>query len=628
MQSVPESLLRVVPTGKSYKTEIPDTLDLAGRADLAVRGMLNTLDPALMTMFGLIYFNARTPFLRHWSADIPLDTKFAESLPLMRLMCGSDFQAPFEQDYRRELVSRIDDGLYWDRYTPLRPWRNIYNNSMEFYGAGRDEDFSSVWGVARMIRALTAWQGANGADTAALSAALVRGLRRIAVDKDDYSYYPHRGGWQDGFTYPRSGWIDTTEAERDREGPEGSITCCQGHQIYAAAQLYALTGDPVAKELAARVSRYVMKAKFWGGMLALDPANPAAVNIVAAAPFRDGSQHGHWTVHFHARAIALRGLLYYATACGDDRALEFVRSAYEFTLTQGIPRMGLINTYPPTTGCEGCALGDLVGLAIRLTDAGAGDYWDDADAVVRNQLAEQQITDTAALSAYCAAQPEIPPQTEYPASYVNTRDVVSRSLGVFFGTSKPTMVTDPWVMHCCTSNASQGLYSAWEGALRESEGAAVVNLLLNRAGRSVDVHSHLPHEGRVVIAVKVPGRVSVRIPRWVDIGAVALRVNGTDRSAERLGRYLTVRNLSPGDALTVTFPIAENTYAYVINKGTPTEESYGCVFRGSTLVSICGGPALRANDFPLYRGREALRTDRAPLKQVTRFVADRQFAAW
>jgi hypothetical protein len=131
-----------------------------------------------------------------------------------------------------------------------------------------------------------------------------------------------------------------------------------------------------------------------------------------------------------------------------------------------------------------------------------------------------------------------------------------------------------------------------------------------------------------VIAVKVPGRVSVRIPRWVDIGAVALRVNGTDRSAERLGRYLTVRNLSPGDALTVTFPIAENTYAYVINKGTPTEESYGCVFRGSTLVSICGGPALRANDFPLYRGREALRTDRAPLKQVTRFVADRQFAAW
>ncbi|MEI7551720.1 MAG: hypothetical protein WCL24_05270 [Verrucomicrobiota bacterium] len=625
----PELPRQVVPEGQYYETEIPDTLDLAARADLAVHGILNTIDPELMTMFGLIYFNAKTPFLQHWSADIPLDAKFAESLPLLRLMCGSNYLAPFEQEYRQELVSRIDDGLYWDRFTSRRPWRNVYNNSIELYGAGRDEDFSSVWGVARMIRALTAWQGANGTDTAALNASLIRGLRRIAVDRGDYSYFPHRGGWHDGFIYPRSGWIDTSEAERDREGPEGSVTCAQGHQIYAAAQCYALTGDPVAKELASRVARYVMKPKFWGGMLALDPANPAAIKVVPSGPFRDGSQHGHWTIHFHARAIALRGLLYYATACDDDRALEFVRSAYEFTLTQGIPRMGLINTYPPSPGCEGCAIGDLVGLGIRLTDAGAGDYWDDVDAVVRNQLAEQQITDAAALAAYSAAQPEVTHQAKYPASYLNTRDVIPRSLGVFFGTSKPTMVTDPWVMHCCTSNASQGLYYAWEGALRENDGATVVNLLLNRAGRCVDVHSHLPHEGRVDIVVKqAPGRVSIRIPRWVKFEAVALTTNGKPQAAERLGRYLTVRHLSPGDTLTVTFPIAEHAYSYVINKGTPTEEAYDCLFRGSTLVSIHGGPALRTNDFPLYRNRELLRTNRAPRKKVTRFVAQRQFTAW
>ncbi len=628
MSAAVDTLAQVVPVGRCYEAEIPDTLDLAQRAQLAVRGMLNTFDPALMTMFGLIYFNAKTPYLRHWSADIPLDPKLAESLPLMRLMCGSDFMAPLEQAYRAELTSRIDDGLYWDRYTPLRPWRNIYNNSLELYGAGREADFASIWGVARMIRALTAWHGANGADTAALSAALILGLRRIAVDKDDYSYYPHRGGWHDGFVYPRSGWIDTAEAERDREGPEGSITCFQGHQIYAAAQLYALTGDPVAKDLAARLSRYVMKAKFWGGTLALDPANPTAVNIVADAPFRDGSQFGHWTTHFHARAIALRGLLKFAMTCGDDRALEFVRSAYEFTMTQGIPRMGWINTYPPAVGCEGCALGDLVALAIRLTDAGAGDYWDDVDAIVRNQLAEQQITDVASLTTYCEAQPERPEQTEYPASYVCTHDVVQRSLGVFFGSSRPTVITEPWVMHCCTGNATQGLYYAWEGALRENDDAAVVNLLLNRAGRSVDVHSHLPHEGRVVIAVKSSCRVSIRIPRWVDIGAVEIRSNGSVTSPERLGRYLTVRNLSAGDKLTVTFSIHERPASYVINKGTPAEESYDCIFRGSTLVSIRGGPELKVGDFPIYRGRESMRTDQKPTIKVTRFVAERRFAEW
>ena len=628
MNAKSEPRLEVVPAGSSYEAVVPDTLDLAARAELAVRGMLNTLDPSLMTMFGLAHFSSRPPLLRHWSADIPLDPKLAESLPLMRLMCGTRFKEQLEQAYRAELTSRIDTGLYWDRYTPERPWRNIYNNSLELYGAGRAEDFSSIWGVARMIRALTAWKGVNGADTAALSGALIRGLRRIAVDQDDYSYYPHRGGWHDGFVYPRSGWIDTAEAERDREGPEGSITCFQGHQIYAAAQLYALTGDPVARDLATRLSRYVMKAKFWGGTLALDPANPVAVNLVPDAAFRNGSQLGHWPVHFHARAIALRGLLKYAMACGDDRALEFVRSAYEFTQTQGIPRLGWINTHPPAMGCEGCALGDLIGMAIRLTDAGAGDYWDDVDAVVRNQLAEQQITDATALAEFCAAQPEAKRQTGFPANFESTDDVVNRSVGVFFGISKPAVVTDPWVMHCCTGNASQGLYYAWEGALRESGGAAVVNLLLNRAGQSVDVDSYLPHEGRVEVRVKQACRVSVRIPRWVEIGAVEIRSRGAILPAERLGRYLSVRNLSAGDRLTVTFPIAERTYTYVVNRGTPVEESFECGFRASTLVSLRGSAELKSNDFPLYRDRESFRTDQAPMKPTTRFVAAGRFADW
>jgi hypothetical protein len=78
----------------------------------------------------------------------------------------------------------------------------------------------------------------------------------------------------------------------------------------------------------------------------------------------------------------------------------------------------------------------------------------------------------------------------------------------------------------------------------------------------------------------------------------------------------------------VTVPVAESAATYVINKGTPIEETYECVFRGSTLVSLRGGPAAKVNDFPIYRGREALRTDQALMKKATRFVADRQFTAW
>ena len=40
---------------------------------------------------------------------------------------------------------------------------------------------------------------------------------------------------------------------------------------------------------------------------------------------------------------------------------------------------------------EGCAVADMTLLAILLSDGGVGDYWDDVDQYVRNQLIEHQV---------------------------------------------------------------------------------------------------------------------------------------------------------------------------------------------------------------------------------------------
>src|SRR5438105_3925597 len=114
---------------------VPDTLDLADRAALAINGMGGCIDPELMTMYGLIHFCCKKPHLSHWaSADTLVDPKFGESFPLMRVMCGSQQYEELENRFREALFSRIQDGLYWDYYTPKRPWRNAY--APAFYGAG------------------------------------------------------------------------------------------------------------------------------------------------------------------------------------------------------------------------------------------------------------------------------------------------------------------------------------------------------------------------------------------------------------------------------------------------------------------------------------------------------------
>lgn len=119
--------------GTTYEATVPDTLDLAERARLALNGIGGNIDPELMTMYGQINFCSRRPHLSHWgSAETLCDPKFAESFPLMRLMSGSDEHADLERAFRKSILSRVGEGLYWDRVNPRRPWRN--SSSAWLYG--------------------------------------------------------------------------------------------------------------------------------------------------------------------------------------------------------------------------------------------------------------------------------------------------------------------------------------------------------------------------------------------------------------------------------------------------------------------------------------------------------------
>jgi len=237
-------------SGKRYDATVPDTLDLAERARLAVHGIMGSIDPELLTMYGLVFYTCPRPHQSHWaSAENTCDPKFAESLVMLRSICGSGELADLQARYFDNMLGRVQDGLYWDLRNPRRPWRNSY--SAAFYGEGRDEDFAVVGASGRMTRALMAWRvlaGDSRFDDRISD--LVHGMARVAVRRDDYAYYPEKGGWGEACTYPRSGWLNTDEAEGETEGGEGSIVAYHGHQIYGAMQWYTASGDEVALDLA------------------------------------------------------------------------------------------------------------------------------------------------------------------------------------------------------------------------------------------------------------------------------------------------------------------------------------------------------------------------------------------
>jgi hypothetical protein len=626
--------IKVDYPGTRYQALVPDTLDLADRARLAINGIGGSIDPKLdYTEYFHIWLTWRQPYMSHHGADITCDPKFTESLPMMRLMCGSDQYREVETEQLKVLLARIEGDFYWSKVDPRRPWRTSYNPA--FDGQRRDdEDVCAANGQARMLRALVTLREYTG-DPAFDSQirALVQGMRRIAIYRDDYAYYPD-GGYGEPFTYPRSGWLRTDEPGNETEGGEGSVVTFQAHHIQGLARWYALSGDESALDLAARLTRFCMKAKFWGGLPDVHGPDAAMVGHIARRlpdpAAIAGAELGHWFSHFHARGIGLRGILEYARAASDQHVLEFVRQAYEYTWEFGIRRMGWVNTYPCSQingNMEGCALGDLVAIAVRLSDAGLADYWDDVDALARNQLVEGQLVDAERLEKVAAASPERPADRKSTSPWQeSTEDVIQRTIGTYAGLSQPNRIINPWVMQCCTGNGTQGLYYAWEGALRQQGDHAQVNLLLNRASPGLDIDSYLPYEGKVVIHNKTMNRLAIHIPAWVSRRDVQLHVAGEPHRYDWAGNYLLVDSLQPGQTIQLEFPISENSYTYTAAAGTKEEQIFTGTFRGGTLVEISpSGDEPTA--YPLYQ-RAQMRQSQAPLVSKIRYVADRKISLW
>ena len=234
-------------------------------------------------------------------------------------------------------------------------------------------------------------------------------------------------------------------------------------------------------------------------------------------------------------------------------------------------------------------MADMVALALRLSDAGLGDYHEDAEMIVRNNLAEQQLVDPARLAEASRTGPArgpdwdgtLGPFKHHPGTLPGqtvTEGVLERALGIFAGCSKPDGIPYAWTMQCCTGNGTQGLYYAWEAIVRERRGLAEVNLLLNRASPWLDVESWLPNEGRVVLRPKTVHRVALRLPRWVMPDEA--KVEGAAGGPQVVGRHLVV-DTEPGKTVEIRFPVPEQTATYTID-GT----AYTFRFRGNDVVSV------------------------------------------
>ena len=444
-----------------------------------------------------------------------------------------------------------------------------------------------------------------------------------------WEYDLHDGnGWREARNTIGSGNPNRPVRQREPGGVEMQVN---GNVLRALSLWYALSGNEDTNRLAGKLSQFMLKPGKWGN----NGSGPTMVN-----PY----EHAKWYSHFHWFTTGVVGITDYATTVHDSKQLRYLQWFYEYSRQFGSVRIGF---FPAVISPlrqrqqgnqriwggkgqsdEACALAEMIYIAIKLSEAGVGDYWEDVDGMVRNHLVEHQLSDRERLEHIIAHSPKFKMDPQIHC----TDNVLDRNIGSFASCAELTKSYAWWSM-CCNPNAMMALYEAWDAIVRYENGMAQVNLLMNRASPWVDIDSYLPYEGKVVLRNKQAEKISVRIPMWADKNAVSCDVNGAEIPLEWIGRYLLVSDVQQGDTVTVTFPMVET----IENHTEQTyEQTYTCHFRGNTMVDISPRPEefnwakISSDDgtftvlnkemgYPLYR-REHMKASQAPMKKVTRYV--------
>ena len=612
--------------------EVPATVELAEHGRMAINGILGLLD--LKIDYESVFLNildVHPAYMVHWSTMVSgVMPKFVEALPLLRQMTGSNQDRDIEMGFLEAMGRNMEeDGLVYDRATPKRPW----NVGVSYGKPDWDEDYANMAGNGRLLAGLTYWHQATGDEFWRKKAKkTAERMLELAVVQDDYAWYPNPGVGND-FSYPRkSGWTTNKPPEKSNEGVEGATLFYLFQPLRGFARYFALTGDERFLSLSRKFVNFGLQQKFWGGANDLNP--------------KAGAERGHFQGHFHGTLAGLRGLLDYAQVANDGRVRVLVRDSYEWARQMGVTRLGLFPHHREST--EGCTIADMVGLAVALTDAGMGDYWDDVEMFARNGLISAQATDIEELKRVSQQGRERLPQANWgghfdgrfeannkgvlPGQEIHDR-VLERSQGAF-GHLWGARYQVPMMMSCCTANDSQALYYAWEGIVRRDGLTAAVNMWMNRRSPWVDVWSWLPHEGRVVVQNKGLKRIIVRKPSWARRVDVRCQIGGKDVTPVWIGNRMIFDELKGNEPLTITAPVVtEKAHYTMLNLNDPKDstEEYDCEFKGHTVLSVQrtvpGTHQQDSNWYRLFR-RESMRAAKSPMAPMAAYVHPAKLVNW
>lgn len=553
----------------------PGSLHLARRASLAVNCLTRGVDADRgYRCHSRLLFGRQNPTVM-WEIQVYptgiLPVMQLRALPLIRMMTGSQEHLQLENAMLQSLLNRIDESghLRYPAGDSLIPEGSSYPNASGFF----------------VLALFNRYEYDKNPQWLKLAEKLLAGLRQSLIRKKDYGYFPPEcgfdlsGNWTSAprvadklLTKPHVDYDAPHEPKSNQMGYKGSVKYEQVGPLLAFLKAYEVLDDSTYLETATQIARFCVQDKYWEG------------------------QVGQWAGYVHGELTVLQALLEFALIVRDRSLAEAVKNGYELARTRGVAEIGWFPYWSPagvigypdtlTLWSEPCAVAAATMLAIRLSETGFGDHWDDVDRYVRNQLAEQQFTDLFRMKAVCAkaaAPIELDKQSTVPQG---GKPLLERFVGGFGGGDPDSagivyMDKNAVIDACCSANGALTLQRVWRAITTFDGETATVNLLLDRTSDWLDIKCGLPYEGKVEVTNKTGRRLRIRMPGWVDRSQTQATRSGRRIEAKTEGTYLVVEELDSGTVIELTFDVPTYTNPFSL-----AGKHFEITMKGSTVVKM------------------------------------------
>lgn len=326
------------------------------------------------------------------------------------------------------------------------------------------------------------------------------------------------------------------------------------------------------------------------------PTAPMSANLMVRP---DGS----FDHHSHMRGHQGWGMSHLAAVTKEPRLVAWSKRLLDFFLSRGTDYGWIPESMTFPARSETCAVADVIDMAAYMAQCDDPAYWDVVERFVRNYIVEAQFFITP---EYEKLYRSLHPGESGEKGLAMAADFVGGFQGAMGLSDRCYAGTTMDMMGCCLPEGMRATHTAWINTVTRDGSLTRVNMCFDRDAPEAKVVSFAPRQGRMDVTVKKASDFALRPPAWAPRDRVKAYRDGKPVAIEWQGSYVLLKQASPNEKLSVTWPMLRFTEKQnVKNTAGQPDREMTIAWLGNTVVELSPPGTV----LPLYQDRKALRQD-------------------